>query len=325
MLVTVREAFEGSKSPAILGTGDRNRFLDYLKRAVELAAFKANYQVWLGTLDICSNHCGYVTLPSFVGTVLQVNDGGTPTIFRNQWYDFHVNGAGHQCCGPAIGYSNDLGYSPIFQDLNEWSMVAAICEDPIDGNGSLKLIVEGDTQDVNGNYKQAVTIPAVGASFVGVQIPLVLNWASTNPANTWFKKIVRVTKPVTRGYVKLIAFPIRSMAQAVTLGYYAPNETNPQYRRIRVATACNWVRIRYRRASLTMKDDHDLVPLGSYQATLELLKAVRLGDSNDVRASEAYLARAVRLLNEVESIENGHTWSPPQVEPGFGVGTLDWR
>jgi hypothetical protein len=74
-----------------------------------------------------------------------------------------------------------------------------------------------------------------------------------------------------------------------------------------------------------MVNDWDIVPLGSYQATLELLKAVRLGDTNDVQASEAYLARAVRLLNEVESIQNGSTWSPIQVEPGFGVGTIDYR
>jgi len=325
MIVTVRDAWEGSKNPAILGIGSRDLFLDYLKRAVELAAFKANYQVWLGTLDVCSNHCGYVTLPSFVGTVLQVNVGGAPTMFRNPWYGFHVNGAGDQCCGPAVGFSDDLGYSPTFQDLKEWSMVAAICEDAIDGNGSLKMIVEGETMDAMSNPKEAITIPASGPSLSGVQIPLMLNWASSDPAFTWFKKITRVTKPVTRGYVKLIGFPQRSMATAVTLGYYAPNETNPIFRRIRVGCACSWVRLKYRRASLAMVNDWDVVPIGSYQATLELLKAIRLADTNDVAASEAYLARAVRLLNEVESIQNGSTWSPIQVEPGFLYGTLDWR
>lgn len=325
MLVTVAEAFEGSKNPAILGINDRVRFLDYLKRAVELAAFKANYQVWLGTLDVCSNHCGYVTLPAFVGTVLQVNVCGAPTMFRNPWYGFHVNGAGEQKYGTAIGFSDDLGYSPTFQDLKEWSMIAAICEDHIDGNGTLKMIVEGETMDSMSNPKEAITIPATGPSSSGVQIPLLINWASSDPSFTWFKKITRVTKPVTRGYVKLIGFPQRSLATAVTLGYYAPNETTPNYRRIRVGCACSWTRIKYRRASLAMVNDWDIVPLGSYQATLELLKAVRLGDSNDVQASEAYLARAVRLLNEVESIQNGSTWSPIQVEPGFGVGTIDYR
>lgn len=325
MIVTVGEALNGAKAPAILGTGDRAIALDYLKRAVELAAFKANYSVWLGTLDVCSNECGYVTLPSFVGTVLQVNVGGAPTTFRNPWYGFHVNGAGDQCCGPAIGFSDDLGWSPTFQDLKEWSMIAAICEDAIDGNGSLKMIVQGETMDGQANPKLALTIPTIGPSAPGVEIPLMLNWASTDRAFTWFKKITQVTKPVTRGYVKLIGFPQRSMAQAVTLGYYAPNETNPTYRRVRVGCACKWTRIKYRRASLAMVNDWDIVPLGSYQATLELLKSIRLADANDVAASEAYLARAVRLLNEVESIENGHTWSPVQVEPGWGVGLLDWR
>lgn len=325
MLCTVGEVFEGSKNPAILGLNDRALFLDYLKRAVELAAYKANYQVWLGTLDVCSNHCGYVTLPYFVGTVLQVNVCGAPTMFRNPWYSFHINGPGNQPCGPGVGFSDDLGFSPTFQDLKEWSMVAAICEDPIDGNGTLKLVVEGETMDANGNPKEAITIPTSGPSSTGVQIPLRINWASQDPALTWFRKVTRVVKPVTRGYVKLIGFPQRSLATAMTLGYYAPNETTPNYRRIRVGCACSWVRIKYRRASLAMVNDSDIVPLGSYQAALELLKAIRLGDSNDVVASEAYLGRAVRLLNEVESTENGSAWSPVQFEPGLTPGTLDWR
>lgn len=326
MLFTVGELFEGSKSDAILGQSDFRKFLDFQRRAIELAAFKANYAVWLGTLDVCSDECGIVTLPYFVGTVLQVNVGGSPTMFRNPWYGFHINGKGDgRGCGPSIGYSDDLTWSPTFRDLKEWSMVAVICEDAIDGNGSLSAVVEGETMDANNNPKMAITIPPTGPSSPGVRIPLIVNWASTDPANTYFRKITRVTMPVTRGYKKLVGFPIRQMAQAVTLGYYAPNETTPTYRRIRVGCACKSVRIKYRRASLKLENTYDLVPLGSYQAALELLKSIRLADSNNVQASEAYLARAVRLLNEVESVENATPWSAIQVDPSFGVGCLDWR
>lgn len=326
MIVTLAEVIAGSKSDAILGTSDRAKIIDYIKRAVELAAYKANWNPYLGVMDICSDECGVVTLPYIVGTVLQVNVGGSPTVFRNDWYTFHVNGPGDLACGGSLGFSTDMGWSPTFRDLKEWSMLAVICEDPIDGNGTLKAIVEGETVDAMKQPKMAITIPASGPSSAGVQIPLLINWASTDPANTYFRKITRVTMPVTRGYKKLIGFPIRSMAQAVTLGYYAPNETNPTYRRIKVGCACKWVRVRYRRQSLALVNDWDVVPLGSYQATLELLKSIRLADSNNVDASEAYLARAVRLLKEVQSTESGSTWSPIQFEPGtWGVGSLDWR
>ncbi len=266
-----------------------------------------------------------MTLPSFVGTVIQVNVGGSPTVFRSNWYEFHLNGFGSKC-GPSCGFSDDKDWSPVFQDLKEWSVVAAICEDAIDGNGTLEMIVEGETKDANLNTKEVITIPASGPSTRGIKIPLLFNVANT-PTNPliYFRSITRITKPVTRGYVKILAFPVRQMALPVTLGYYAPKETNPTYRRIKVGCSCKWVRVRYRRASLTLVEDYDVVPLGSFQATLDLLKSIRLSDSNNIDASEAYLAKAVRLLTEVQSIESGNTYTPLQVDPSFSVGTIDYR
>lgn len=325
MLVTLGRVIEGSKSSGILGIGDRTAIIDYIQRGIELACYKANYDPSVGIIDVCSDACGLVTLPSFIATVMQVNVGGYPTIFRNQWYDFHVNGLGNQC-PIQIGFSNDAGWSPVFQDLKEWSVVAAICEDATDGDGSKVMIVEGETMDSLGNIKQAITIPVAGASESGIKIPLLNGYANTDGANpTFFRKITRVTKPVTRGYVKLIAFPMRQMALSVTLGYYDPNETTPNYKRIRVGQSCKWVRLLYRRASLSLVNDWDIVPINSYQAMLDLIKAINMSDSNNPQASELYLAKAVRLMNEVQSIENNASWNPIQVEPGFGIGTLDPR
>lgn len=324
MIVQLGQIISGAKSDAILGTSDRAKIIDTIVRAIELASFKGNYNPWMANMDICSDACGYVTLPAVVGTVIQVNICGRPTIFRDQWYTWHINGFG-DACGMSCGFSNDAGWSPVFQDLLEWSMVAAICEDATDGNGTLEMIVEGQTRDANLNTKEAITIPVVGPSSTGVKIPLRMNWASTDPAFTWFRTITRVTKPVTRGYVKLISVPVRNFAQAVTLGYYAPNETNPNYRRIKVGAQCTPVRIRFRRATLALVNDYDVVPISSYQAMLDLLKSIRLSDSNNVDAAEVYLQRAVRLLDEVQTIESGLTYSPLAVDPSFGVGTIDLR
>lgn len=324
MIVPLGKVIEACKSDALLGTGDRTTVIDFIERASELARYKSNYNPDLATIDICSDHCGIVTLPSHVGTVLQVNVGGRPTIFRNDWFEWHVNGPGN-LCGGACGFSTDIGWSPVFQDLTEWSVVAAICEDAIDGDGSKTLTVEGEIMDENGNPKVALTIPVSGPSSMGVKVTLVNTWAATDAAVTYFRKITRVTKPVTRGYVKLIAFPMRQFALSVNIGYYGPNETNPTYRRIKIGATCKWCRIRYRRAQVPLVNDEDIVPLGSYQATLDLIKSIRLSDANNVDLSEAYLAKAVRLLNEVNNSENGSTYSPLQVEPGFGIGCIDYR
>jgi hypothetical protein len=70
-------------------------------------------------------------------------------------------------------------------------------------------------------------------------------------------------------------------------------------------------------------DDWQVLPIESYQATLDLIKAIRLSDSNNVDASEAYLAKAVRLLKEIQNRSAAYT--PMQVQPGFNVGTIDFR
>lgn len=327
MPIPLGQIIEGSKSGAILGVSDRDTIIEYIRRAIDLAQFKANWNPWLDTIDLCSDNRGYVTLPPFVGTVLAANVGGFPATFRNSWYEFHINGLG-SCQGGMASWPScqlfwtDMLWSPVLQDLREWSYVAAICEDPIDGNGSLSLIVQGETMDAQYNQKEALTIPATGPSSPGVRVPLLTGYAATDPQVTPFKKITQVTKPVTRGYVKLIAFPNRQAAAAVTLGYYAPNETNPLYRRIRVNAKCAWVRCRFRRTNLDLVNDYDLVPFPSYEAMLQLLRAIRLRETNNEELAQAAESKALEILTDAQTIEDGPGFAPVQVDPDFGLGTV---
>lgn len=337
MIVTLGQVIQGLQSSDFLGlpaTSARAKIIDYINRGVEIAAYKCNWNPWLQTLDMCSNANGWLTLPSFVGTILAVNVCGQPTFFRNSWYEYHINGFGSQECGTGPGGPvnnwgcgftwDDKNWSPTFQDLTGWSYLAAICEDPIDGNGSLQMIVEGETMDQQFNQKQAITIPATGPSQPGVILTLLNGYAATDPAVTGFKSITQVTKPVTRGYVKLIAFPSVQGAQGVTVGYYAPNETNPRYRRIRVSACCKPVRVRFRRATLALVNDYDIVPISSYQATLDLVKAIRLRETNNMDLAAQYEAKAIELLTDIQNIEDGPGFMAPQID-SFGSSTIDWR
>ena len=333
MLVQLGAVITASQSNDILGlsaVNNRAQIIDYINRAIETAEYEANWNSWVQTIDVCADCNGLVTLPSFVAVPLAVNVGGVPTVFRNNWFEFHINGPGSQCnpCGGNCSwgwYSSDLMFSPTFQDLTGWMYLAAICEDPIDGNGTLQMQVKGITMDANYNQKEAITIPASGPSQGGVVLTLLNGVAATDPAVTPFKKIIQVTKPVTRGYVKLIAFNGTQLSNGVTIGYYAPNETTPQYRRIKVNQACQWVRIKYRRANIPLVNDYDIVPFPSYQAMLDLLKSLRYRDSGDVENAAKYMLLAIDLLGKIEGIENGPAFSPLQFEPEWGIGTLDLR
>jgi hypothetical protein len=315
---TLGEIITASKSRDVLGIDNRDAIIDYIQRAIELATYRAQWDPLLGTMDICSDECGLVTLPSEVGTILACNVGGFPALFRNSWFQYHINGPGSER-GPGVGamcdYTwDDQGFSPVFQNLNGWSYVAAFVEDTDDGQGNLSLQVYGDTMDSNYNEK-----------FVMVTVPLLNGYAATDPNATQFKRITRVVKPVTAGYVKLIAFPGVQQANGRTLGYYAPNETQPQYRRIRVNAACKWVRVKYRRSEIKLVYDTDLVPFPSKQSMLFLLKSIRLFETNNIEIAQAYENKAIQILLDMDFIQNGPATFKLQVEPGYGLGCIDYR
>lgn len=324
--LTVGELIQLARRDSILGIYERDEIIGLAERALELAVYKANFDLWMDTIDVASDACGVVTLPSCVGIVLSVNVGGAPTILRDNWYQFHVNGFGDRC-GPGCLYSTMALPSPVWQQPKEWSLVVAMCEDATDGDGSKTVIVQGETMDASGNIKPAITIPVTGPSEVGIKIPLITNWANTDSAAnpTFFRKITQVFKPVTRGYVKLLAFPMKQMALSRVVGYYAPTETMPLYQQLSVKAACAWVRVRFRRNSIRLVADHDLVPISSKQAMANLLKAVRFSDSNDIVKAQQYTAVAVETLREIQSLQQGNKYSPIQIENGWGVGTIDFR
>ena len=327
------DVIEEAKSPDVLGISDRNSIISKIHRAIELATWKCNYNPYLGDMDICSDHCGRVTLPSEVGTILACNVGGFPANFRNGWFQYHINGPGSSragfangVVGPVCNYTwDDKGVHACLQDIDEWSYLAAFVEDPIDGNGSLQLQVMGDTMDPLYNEKAVITVPPSGPSQPGIFIPLLTGWAATDPLATQLRRVTRVIKPVTRGYVKLIAFAGVNQGAGKTIGYYAPNETAPAYRRIHVNAKCEWVRIKYRRSEIRFIYDTDIIPLPCMQALIMLLKAVKKYDKDNKEGGDAYMTSAVQLLLERELIENGPMQFQMQVDPSYGAGTVDWR
>ena len=339
-----------SGSQDILGISDPATVTDYCQRAIELVAYEANFDPFITDLDICADPCGVVTLPDFVEMVLATNVGGFPAFFRNGWFQFHINGPGSnlKAFGGVAGIGNscgwcwdDKGMSPTFQDLNGWTILAAIVEDAVDGNGSLNLQVFGETMDVYGNVKDALTIPVTGPSMPGVLVPLLANIAAADPQATPFRRISRVIKPATRGYVKLIGVPLASIQNAApspgssgpllstapgtVIGYYGPNDVQPSYRRIRVNSPCNWVRMKCRLKVTQLVYPTDLLPVPSKQAMINLLRAVRMQETNNFDEATKYIGSALDILLKQQQIKDGPADFQIQVDPDWAVGTIDLR
>ena len=155
-VVTLGSIIKAAQSQDSLGISDRDTIIDYVQRAIELAAYKAHWDPYLATMDVCSDGSGCVTLPRDVGVILACNVGGFPAQFRNSWFQYHVNGPGSNRGNGSSGiggsceyFWDDEGYTPCFQQIKNWSYINAFTEDPIDGNGSLSLQVFGQTMDQN--------------------------------------------------------------------------------------------------------------------------------------------------------------------------------
>lgn len=325
-VVLLGDIINDTKSGDILGISDRAKIISYIERAIEIAEYKTNWSRYIGDIDICTDSCGFITLPSFVDTVLAVNVNGFPAYPRNGWFEYHINGPGSRQTGRITSWSwDDKGWSPVFQQLTDWSLITAIVEDPVDGNGSLKLRVFGETVDPSYNSKDVLTIPPSGPSDEGVEVPLIYGSASPDANLTMFKKITRIQKPKTRGYVKLMGFNPHQLTNAVTLGYFSPHETNPSYRRIKVGACCTWCRVRFRRADMPLVHDYDVIPFPTRQGTLDLIKAIRLRETNNIDVAELYEQKALQLLLDIQRTEDGPAQFMPQIDPGFGIGTIDYR
>ena len=344
-VVTLGEIIAASTSASSLGLDpvtERQKIIYYIQRALELQKAKGNWTPYMGTIDVMSDCAGNVVLPSFVEDVMALNVAGRPALFQSAWFQFHINGPGSGGSGPIDGWPGGPGYSlggglgaglqftwqdnefvSTFQPLPDWRMLAAICEDPADAG--LQLEVRGITGDGLGNTKQALTQLGPNAPLNAVVIPLAANLATTDQSATQFRQITSVYKPVTRGYVKLLGISGAQGEQATVIGYYAPNETTPRYRRIVVNAQCAWVRCRFRRTTFQLQYDHEEIPIASVQAMMFLLQAIRYYDAGDLDRGTKYEAMATQLIMEAQSMTDGPGNWQLSVDPGFCAGTLDFR
>jgi hypothetical protein len=103
-----------TEAKSVLGKCDQSEVFKRITDAVRLANNQGKFDAALGQMDICVCD-GCVTLPYDVGTVLAVNNGGLPTLIRDQWFQYHANGPGIQTYMP-WNYTDEVGMVTTFKD-----------------------------------------------------------------------------------------------------------------------------------------------------------------------------------------------------------------
>lgn len=300
-MLFVRDIWDEAKK--IFGHCKEPKLFEWISDAVELLANKGEVDPLVGFVDLCVNgQC--VTLPREVETPLAVNIGGHPALGHDQLFSFHLNGPGdfNRTCE----YSwFDVGNFPTYRDLACPAKLIAFLDNQDDEG--VELWVFG-FDDQNRPLRTEVN----GVVRDGLLVPTVFGYALPDSNAQTVSRITGVVKGRSVGNVRLSSFD-NSTSTGTLLGVYEPDETVPQYRRLRLARACSWVRIHYRKRTARVYSVNDRILLHSRMALILALRALKFYDDADLANGNAYEANATRLLTEKESTLTGPVGNPLQV------------
>lgn len=304
---------------AALGKCDEATVLRRLSDAVRLLTNKGIFDPSVAFMDIAVDESdGTITLPTEVETVLAVNAGCRPTLLRDQWFQYHLNGVGSEL-KTDCGYTDILSQNvPIIRALEAPVKLVAKPEKASDNNKC--IWVYGWEESGKRIYS---TDPMTGETLDGFKVPLVFGFPAVASGIPAIARIDRVEKDATNGYVELVAVnPLSTSQELYRLGYYQPWETDPSYRRIRVSapSPTQHVRIAYKKKDTEIRSQHDWINLDNREAIILAVKAVKFREANNFEQARAAETEAQRLLSEeAEAKKPSTALSGPQV-----IRTDEW-
>ncbi len=283
-MIIVDDIWEDAQ--AIFGSCAEKKMFRRITDAVELLANKGETDLLVGYVDLCvDGQC--VTLPREVETVLAVNIGGRPALGRDELFSFHLNGPGD--FGSTCSYTwENVGAFPTYRDLRCPAKLVAFLDRPEDEGQSLRVYGFDEqnrplrTQE-NGVWRDGYLVPTIyGYALPDVNAPLV-------------SRIVWIDKARTVGNVRLSSFD-NSSSSGTLLGVFEPDETRPQYRRIKLHRNSEWVRVCYRRRSLELYSRNDRILIQSRPALLLAMRALKKYEEFQLAEAVSFEAQATRLL-----------------------------
>lgn len=307
MNLIVNDIYE--RAQLILGACSQSKIFGELTNVVEVLANSSTVDPLVGFVDICVDGC-VVTLPREVDVPLMVNINGNPAIGRDMGFRFHLNGMG-DFGTPCRFQWEDMNLVPTFRPLHAPSKLIAFVQEPEDQGAEL-WVYGFDPSNQPLRSKE-------GGTWVnGIRIPTILGYAVPDADSQIVARISRIRKARTVGPIRLASFD-SSASTGTQLGVFAFDETDPQYRQIRITPGGKWVRIMFRRSVFRISDIYDVIPIPSQTAILMMLRAMKYYDEKDIALATAYEATARRLLTEAQQAHSPPVGAPLQVNDACGI------
>lgn len=321
-MITVEEIFTSVQS--VLGTCSPEVFYSKINEAQEELANLGNWDPMTVSLDICTTGCE-ITLPDDIEVPLAINVGGSPSDFRNKWFEYHLNGPGTECCESACNKSwQDLGNFPTFRDPIQPSQISTTPEiaEAIGSN----LRVYGYDE----NNKWIMEEDSNGVMQDGYTVPIIYGIGSGMTTGQLVKRITRISKPVTNGFVQINAIDPGSSSGGTLLGIIRPYITEPSFRRIKVSgggthlltgsttTCTTWVRMRARKKTFKVTQMSDQIPLNSVTAIKMMVMAIKKYEADLIEEYAKYFTAAREALMREQKTRSGPNQIKIQFQHSFG-------
>lgn len=292
----------------IFGEIGTEKIFDKMSEAKSLLSNKHQWESDLGWVDILTDQYNYVTLPRYVDVPISVNINGHPTVFRNRWFQFHLNGPGE--CTTCLNWTwEDASEVVTLRDVPYTIKLLALPDLPLDDE---KVIwIYGFYQG-----KRIQSQDTEGKNVDG--FPLTIRTDESGISPFLVDRITRIVKPKTAGFVKLVATDLIG-GTPFTVGYYYPDETEPKYRRIKISRRCARVRIMYRMRETKITAFTDPIHLRSKLAMTTAMRAMTMIAKGDPKGA-GMEDLAVKYLLESQAIRNQKIGLTIEADPSFRMG-----
>lgn len=294
----------------IFGPIGQDKILEKITDAREFLSNQGQWDGLTGYVDLATDNHYFITLPRYIENVIALNINGRPKMFRNKWFEFHLNGPGTGM--PACRYWDDAGETVTIRPL--YNIIQPVAYSNLASDAGKVLIIFGLDQDgLPLRSRQG------GKWTNGLSIRCGVARRPPGPEVQKISRIDRILKEPSDGFIQLWGYertfsqqdapaPSRS-PRAIPLGCYYPDETEPNYRRLKLPHKSAWVRMRYRLRNLKVTALADPLHLKNRLAITTAMRALKALEGDPGKADTLENKAINYLLAEQSSRNPAETFS----------------
>jgi len=298
----------------MLGNVGENVIFDAITTSLEALCNKGHYDGLTGYADILTDGFRYCTLPRFVDEPVTISINGRPAFMRNKWSEFHLNGPGsdERNTSWSGGWQQQWGTGGgRWGHVRSWDSVGQVVTiKPIGVVSQLiavpdNILDDGKTYRIYGYDENGKWIMSGGEDGYDVVVDHTKLVPNIN-SDQKIAKIERITRQATVGFVRLMAFDAQQQTTSVLLGYHYPDETEPNYFRIKLPCDAHWIRLRYRKRTYKVTSVWQPLHLHSRLAITTMGLAIKMlfDPKSDPQAVEAMEQKATKYLDDDQKARN---------------------